>query len=217
MTEQPDPSQCIFCKIIKGEINSLKVYEDEQCIAILDINPATKGHLLLIPKEHYQLLPQLPEEMMAHLGQVAKWLTNAAMKLFGATGVSINGPTGGLAGQNAPHAILHLIPRYPEDNIGLVVPKQNIPLDQLKKLQMSLAPKIKELLGFDINGDQSNASSPQSAEESKPEAESPKQLPPAEESEVRSPKSEDAQSSEESPDSEGSTLDDITEMFGGSK
>ena len=55
--------QCIFCHIIKGDVQSRKVYEDEVCIAILDINPANPGHLLLLPKEHYAIMPQITDEI----------------------------------------------------------------------------------------------------------------------------------------------------------
>ena len=60
-------SQCIFCKIIKGEIPSKKVYEDKEIIALLDINPAVKGHLLVMPKEHYPIMPLIPQETFKHL------------------------------------------------------------------------------------------------------------------------------------------------------
>ena len=66
--------QCIFCQIIAGKIPSKKIYEDEKCLAVLDINPAAKGHLLLLPKEHYAIMPQIPDKILSHLFLVSKKL-----------------------------------------------------------------------------------------------------------------------------------------------
>ena len=62
--------QCIFCQIVAGKVSSKKVYEDNICIAILDINPANPGHLLVLPKEHYPIMPLIPEEELKHIGKV---------------------------------------------------------------------------------------------------------------------------------------------------
>ena len=75
--------QCIFCQIISGKVQAKKVYEDEKTIAILDINPANPGHVLLLPKEHYTVMPQLPAEDIAHISIVAKFLSNAPYCFMG--------------------------------------------------------------------------------------------------------------------------------------
>ncbi len=142
-----EKSQCIFCKIVNNEVASYKVYEDKECVAVLDINPASKGHILLIPKKHYQLLPLMPDETFAHMGQVAKWLSYAAMKLLSAKGVSIFGATGGLAGQNAPHAMLHIIPRYENDKVRMEPAPKQISPDELVKLKQKLLPLFKQEFG----------------------------------------------------------------------
>src|SRR3989338_4502601 len=67
--------QCIFCQIISGKIPTKKIYEDELAVAIVDINPASKGHLLLLPKEHYMIMPQVPDGLLAHLFLLAKKLS----------------------------------------------------------------------------------------------------------------------------------------------
>jgi len=69
--------QCIFCQIIAGKMKGKKVYEDDVCFALLDINPAQIGHILLLPKEHYSIMPQIPEEEIKHLGIVSKKLSLA--------------------------------------------------------------------------------------------------------------------------------------------
>src|SRR3989344_4770517 len=71
---------CIFCKIIKGEIPARIVFEDDLTIAVLDINPAAKGHILILPKEHYAILPQVNDKQLAHLFVTAKKLSQALLK-----------------------------------------------------------------------------------------------------------------------------------------
>ena len=75
--------QCIFCHIISGKVQSKKVYEDEHCLAILDINPSNPGHVLLMPKEHYAIMPQLPQEILEHLFLVSKKISNAQLRSLG--------------------------------------------------------------------------------------------------------------------------------------
>ncbi|MBW2988113.1 HIT family protein [Candidatus Woesearchaeota archaeon] len=143
-----ETQQCIFCKIISGEIPSFKVYEDDKCVAVLDINPATKGHLLLMPKQHYAYLAEMPEELVAHLGQVSKWLAHSAIKLFSATGISIFSAIGAVAGQNAPHAIIHIIPRYEGDAADLMLKRTKVAAESLSKLKEALAQSLKKELGY---------------------------------------------------------------------
>src|SRR3989338_4984837 len=81
--------QCIFCQIIAGKVQSKKIYEDDKCIAILDINPANPGHILLLPKEHYSIMPQVPESEIAHLFVVMKTISNAALRGLGVQGTNI--------------------------------------------------------------------------------------------------------------------------------
>ncbi len=103
---------CIFCKMKAGEIPTYKVYEDELCFAILDINPADDGHVLLLPNSHYQILPQVPNEVLGHLLCVAKKISQAMLVSLGVKGTTILFEIGEAAGQKSPHVLLHLIPRY---------------------------------------------------------------------------------------------------------
>ena len=75
-------SDCIFCKIIKGDIPAKTIFEDDRCIAILDINPATIGHILLMPKEHYMMMPMVPDEILGHLSVISKYLSDLLKKTF---------------------------------------------------------------------------------------------------------------------------------------
>ena len=69
--------QCIFCQIIAGKVPSKKVYEDAQCIAVLDIAPASKGHLLIMPKEHYAIMPQIPDKEIGHIFFIYTFYSNS--------------------------------------------------------------------------------------------------------------------------------------------
>lgn len=103
---------CIFCRIAAGEIPSKTVYEDEEFRAILDISPASKGHVLILPKEHAADLLELPDETAAHVTVLAKKLAAAMKKSLSAPAIKIVQNNGALAGQTVLHYHMHLIPCY---------------------------------------------------------------------------------------------------------
>jgi len=111
--------QCPFCKIISGEIPATKVFEDDKVLAILDINPLAQGHVLLLPKEHYPILPYLSGEEFSHMFKIAKELVFCIQKSLVKTGCNILIANGAVAGQNSPHFMLHIIPRESGDGITL--------------------------------------------------------------------------------------------------
>ncbi|MBW2984089.1 HIT family protein [Candidatus Woesearchaeota archaeon] len=116
--------QCIFCQIIEGKIQAKKVYEDEKTIGILDINPANPGHILLLPKEHYSVMPQIPEQEVAHLFMASKFLSNAVLKTLEASGTNIIVANGPAAGQKAQHFMVHIIPRKEGDGVEFSLPQK---------------------------------------------------------------------------------------------
>jgi len=144
MLEQ-QKAQCPFCKIIKGEIPAKKVFEDELFVIVLDINPATKGHMLLVPKEHYPIMPTIPPPVLAklfELTQEASRLCYTAMVTHGSTIFIANGAA---AGQQSAHFLMHVIPREKNDGLNaLEVPKKSIQEDA--KLHEALRHNINLLL-----------------------------------------------------------------------
>lgn len=108
---------CIFCHIISGKVQSKKIYEDEICIGILDINPANPGHVLIIPKKHYAIMPQINDNDLAHMFFVAKKVSKASLKALGSTGTNIFVANGTSAGQKAQHFMIHVIPRKEKDGL----------------------------------------------------------------------------------------------------
>jgi histidine triad (HIT) family protein len=143
--------QCIFCQIIEDKVSSKKVYEDEHCLAILDINPANPGHVLLMPKEHHSVLPLMPEALTAHLFNVARRISQVQISVLKADGTNIFAANGAAAGQRSPHAMIHIIPRKEKDNITVFnLPKNEMSLDNAKDLKDAITAKMTEL--FSVGG-----------------------------------------------------------------
>ncbi|HIS30020.1 MAG TPA: HIT family protein [Candidatus Limivivens intestinipullorum] len=110
---------CIFCKIANGEIPSATVYEDEDFRVILDLGPATKGHALVLPKEHWANLFELPDEVAQKGILVAKKVAGKLRDALGCDGFNIVQNNGTAAGQTVFHFHIHLIPRYENDQAGI--------------------------------------------------------------------------------------------------
>lgn len=110
---------CIFCKIASGEIPSVTLHEDEDFRVILDVGPASKGHALILPKDHYANIYELPEEMTAKAYVLAKKIAARLTDALNCDGFNILQNNGELAGQTVFHFHIHLIPRYQNDNVGL--------------------------------------------------------------------------------------------------
>lgn len=103
---------CLFCKIVKGEIPSYKIYEDEVVIAFLDIHPKSNGHTLIIPKKHFVDFTELDSETILHINMVTKNITTLLEEKLGATGFCIN--TNYLDTQEVKHFHLHIVPSSKE-------------------------------------------------------------------------------------------------------
>lgn len=106
---------CIFCLLSNGRIPTAKVYEDDSCAVILDTAPATKGHALVIPKEHYTDVGQAPSELVGRCFALAARLGVAMKDTLGADGFNVVANTGEAAGQSVMHMHIHVIPRYAGD------------------------------------------------------------------------------------------------------
>ena len=106
---------CIFCKLANGVFPTNSIYEDDKFNVILDNGPATKGHALILPKEHADDLFELPDETAAEAFKLAKKLGKHIMETLGADGLNVVQNNGEAAGQTVRHFHLHLIPRYNND------------------------------------------------------------------------------------------------------
>ena len=116
MAADPD---CLFCKIVAGELAATKVDEDERTVAFMDINPATRGHALVIPREHHRDLLDTPADDLAATLAAAQRLAGQAVERLGADGVNLLNSCGRAAWQTVFHFHVHVIPRYEEDPLRL--------------------------------------------------------------------------------------------------
>jgi len=127
--------RCVFCSIAKGEIRAKIVYDDAHFSAFLDINPANPGHILVIPKQHYEVLPQIPDELLGAYMKLLKILAAAVFEATQAQGVNIIQNNGVAAGQAVPHVHIHIIPRFENDGIKLNWDAKKVTEKQLENLQ----------------------------------------------------------------------------------
>ena len=109
--------ECIFCRIINGEIPSSKVYENDKVIAFLDIAPVNKGHTLVVPKEHHKDIIDTPADILAEAMKVVKKVAKAVMKVTSATGFNLGVNNGKVAGQLVMHLHFHVMPRFQGDGL----------------------------------------------------------------------------------------------------
>lgn len=109
---------CIFCKIASGEIPAATLYEDEEFRVILDMGPAARGHALILPKQHYANVHELPEELAVKAFLLAKKMAGVMTDALDADGFNIVQNNGAAAGQTVFHFHMHLIPRYENDGAG---------------------------------------------------------------------------------------------------
>jgi histidine triad (HIT) family protein len=119
---------CLFCKIVAGDIPSTRVFEDERTIAFMDINPGTRGHLLVIPREHSADLLEIGEEDLAACALTAQRMARLVKERLGADGVNLVNSCGAVAWQTVFHFHIHVIPRYTGDPLRL--PWQPTPGDR---------------------------------------------------------------------------------------
>ena len=115
----PPKDDCLFCGIVSGDIPAEIIDSDERTVAFMDINPATRGHALVIPREHYPDLQHVPPEDLAATAVAAQRLATRALDRLGADGVNLLNSCGSAAWQTVFHFHVHVIPRYEDDPLKL--------------------------------------------------------------------------------------------------
>lgn len=130
---------CIFCEIIKGNIPCYKLYEDDHCLAFLDISQASIGHTLIVPKEHFENIFELPEYISEHIGLITNKLAKHLKSSLNLAAMNVLNNNGELAGQTVGHYHVHLIPRYNENDIKIEFSNTTLSKEEfntlLKKLE----------------------------------------------------------------------------------
>ncbi|MCX5673660.1 MAG: HIT family protein [Planctomycetota bacterium] len=126
-------ADCIFCKIIAGQIPCTKVYEDAMCLVFMDINPISPGHTLVVPKKHYEAITEMPADEAAALFKPIPALAAAVKAVLKAAALNVLQNNGRAAGQAVDHLHVHLIPRWSGDGLGFRWPAKKADFAVLAK------------------------------------------------------------------------------------
>jgi histidine triad (HIT) family protein len=139
--------QCIFCQIIEGKVPTKKVYEDDLVLAILDINPASKGHVLLMPKEHYPIMPLIPTETFKRMVAKTKAVDGCIKDAMLCKETTIFVANGGAAGQQSAHFMLHIIPREGGDGLdSFDIRGKEVPEEEVNEVVEKVGPALNAML-----------------------------------------------------------------------
>jgi histidine triad (HIT) family protein len=133
---------CIFCKIVRGEIPSAKVLETDIVLAFLDINPVSKGHTLVIPKDHYAAFPEIPANVLVGMGEVLQEIGTAVKSELNSAGFNILLNNDRAAGQLINHSHFHLIPRNEADGVMAWPPVLAYAESEMETIRAALATAV---------------------------------------------------------------------------
>ncbi len=139
MTQPTSDPNCIFCKIVAGQIPCYKVYEDDRVLSFLDVGPLSRGHTLIVPKRHFLTLDQMPDDLAAACVAVAPRLARAVIAVTGAHAWNLLQNNGKLAHQAVGHVHFHIIPKTDLAGLGIAWPASKLD----PKDGQDLAAKIK--------------------------------------------------------------------------
>lgn len=134
---------CLFCKIIQGEIPCCKVYENEHTISFLDIFPAGLGHTLVVPKKHYASYQEAPIDVINYVMETGKKVADALVSSLSAEGFNLFLNNGKVAGQVIPHLHFHLLPRFKNDGLQLALPPQKVTAEELQEICKKIVGKMR--------------------------------------------------------------------------
>ncbi|HOO17718.1 MAG: HIT family protein [Phycisphaerae bacterium] len=133
---------CVFCKIIRGEIPCQRVYQDKHVLAFLDIQPLAPGHTVVIPRHHAEFLDQLPEDWAVAIGRTLGRLGRAVVNASGADGFNVLQNNGRAAEQEVPHVHFHLIPRHAGDGLGYRWKAKKAAPAELEKMAAAITSRL---------------------------------------------------------------------------
>ncbi len=133
---------CIFCKIAAGKIPSATIYEDSHFRVFLDINPATKGHCLIVPKEHFENIYELDADTAGKAFVLATLISRALKNVLGCDGLNVVQNNGPIAGQSVFHFHMHLIPRYRDDGLSLLVEQEPGDMEEIQRIRQLLKDEL---------------------------------------------------------------------------
>ncbi len=144
MTEK---KACSLCEIEKSKEFRI-IYQDKKAIAALSPNPSSKGHVLLMPKEHYHIFEQVPDFIVSHLSKIANMISISVFEALHAKGTNILIQNGLPAGQKSPHFLIHIIPRYENDSINFQWASKQLKEEEMSTIELMLKEESKGIGNF---------------------------------------------------------------------
>jgi len=138
--------KCLFCQIINKEIETVKIYEDNEILAVLDLYPASLGHMLVMPKKHFQFIHEIPDGLLNKLFVFVKLMVPVLAEITKAEGINIYVAQGQLAGQTVPHFCINIIPRFRNDKIYFGWEKKKASKEELEKLAVQIREKARNVV-----------------------------------------------------------------------
>ena len=138
--------ECLFCGIGKGTVETVKVYEDQNVVAFLDITPSVPGQTIIIPKEHYQFIFQMPDQILWEMAKVMKLVTPVIVNVTKAQGISVYIAQGPAAGQRVGHVAINLIPRFEGDKAMFAWERKETATKELEKAAKEIRIGIEKTL-----------------------------------------------------------------------
>ena len=136
---------CIICSIIAGNIPSKKVYEDDLVLGVLDVNGANPGHCFVMPKNHYAILEQVPDNEVAKLFQASNKISRAIFESLGSQGTNIFLANGIPAGQTVAHVTVNVIPRKENDGVNLQWAPKQLSEEEISTVELKLKEQAKNV------------------------------------------------------------------------
>ncbi len=145
-----EDEKCVFCMIVSGKIPSKEVYNDQSMIGVLDINPASKGHVIMIPKKHYSNIYEIPQDEFLQYVSVSRAVGYAIMLALAPNNVEMIYTKELTKGNVTPHAIIHLIPRYGDDTINHIWQPQKMEENDFIAIGNSIKSAIEKVKGSEM-------------------------------------------------------------------
>jgi len=138
--------ECLFCGIGKGKTETFKIYEDDTVLAFLDITPSVAGQTIIIPKEHYQFIFQLPDNVLWNISRVIKLLMPLIVNATQSQGVSIYVAQGPAAGQRVAHLAINIIPRFEKDKAVFAWERSEVHKDEIEKVAKEIKTSVTKII-----------------------------------------------------------------------
>ena len=139
---------CMLCRAVKGKTKLEKVYEDDDCIAVLHPKPAAKGHVIVFSKTHYNIIEQIPDHEIGDLFKKVNKMSSAIFESVKAQGTNIIIQNGVAAGQEIPHAAIHIIPRGQNDGLNFQWQPKQLTEEEMSTVELTLKKEAESIGGF---------------------------------------------------------------------